>query len=285
MAEFSIFGNLFLLFVNICFFIFSVQLFMDGSKSDLKKKLLNTSITIYLATIIHDLSLVVFAINDFFFQHVAFLLLIIGVEIYTVIYIDEVIKRLARAENKLYNATIKLQKINKLEALGLIHTQTTHEMKNIMHSIDAWAQSLKFPNRNSSRAIEGINRSIYHLNDIITEIQHFSKNDKNRSIISIEEMIGKLEFFSQKVLLKYNVTFTIEKSEDSLTILCNVTQIIQALLNLIINSCEAISDSENSWIKISFDKEDTFLRIRITDSGNARIIFKENYFSTPLRLN
>ena len=72
-------------------------------------------------------------------------------------------------------------------------------------------------------------------------------------------MIGKLRFFSQKVLLKYNVSFTIEKSEDSLSILCNVTQIIQALLNLIINSCEAISDSENSWIKISFDKEDTFL--------------------------
>ena len=280
MAEFSAFGNSFLLFVNICFFIFGIQLLRGGSKSDFKKKILNISIIVYLFSIIHDLSLVVFKVDDFFYQHFAFLILIVGVEIYTVLQIDEVMKRLVTAEDKLHTATLKLHKGNKLETLGLIHSQTTHEMKNIMYSIDGWAQILLKTDSKSSKALNAISKSVYHLNEIISEIQGFSKTDTVRSEIQMTELLEKLNFFAQKILLNNDVELLIDCKSEELWLNCNKTQMIQALLNLILNSCEAIANNEDRWIRLSARSMEDSIEIRIMDSGIRPANFSENSFSS-----
>lgn len=68
---------------------------------------------------------------------------------------------------------------------------------------------------------------------------------------------------------------------------CRSSQISQVLLNLLVNSFEAIQETRYAWIRISFEEKPTTIRIRVTDSGTGiqeqvRAKMMEPFFTTKV---
>lgn len=68
---------------------------------------------------------------------------------------------------------------------------------------------------------------------------------------------------------------------------CRSSQISQVILNLLVNSFEAVQETRYAWTRISFEEGATTIRLRVTDSGNGiqeqvRIRMMEPFFTTKL---
>lgn len=96
-----------------------------------------------------------------------------------------------------------------------------------------------------------------------------TQNSKKENI-KVESILQNATDLLDDIFKTNQITCTIN-CDKNIEILCHPEQIIQIFINLIKNSCEAISSQEmtEKWINIDVSNKNNMIEISFTDSGNG----------------
>lgn len=169
--------------------------------------------------------------------------------------------------------------LGKLAELGEMASSVAHEInnplaiisgtfaickKNIVSKIGA--DDANF-NKHADTIEKGINRVI----KIVRSFQEFSRKGNNDSS-SLNDCTTSLIFENCLNLISEKLKIagvTLETSIEESHVFCDLGQIEQVLINLIINSSYEVKNHNDKWIRVASKVEGDFVEFSVTDSGNG----------------
>ena len=187
--------------------------------------------------------------------------------------------------------TLQVEKFNVLEKLKESHLQlafdariasmftiaggVAHEINNPLGIIIARLQSLQrkinSDSFNKDQATDVIQKTIktsYRIAKIVTGLKALANpsDDYPIATVTIKEIIQETLIAFGEDYKKMDISLIVDDIPDA-SITCKKIQIQQIILNLLENACDAISDVEEKWIRISFLNERDRISMAIHDSG------------------
>jgi len=169
----------------------------------------------------------------------------------------------------------KVRKTEGFVAVGKIAASIAHEIRNPLSSIKGFAQyfKLRFKAKKDAAYADIMIKEIDRLNRVITELLDYAKpTELNLKKQRLEDIIS----YSIKLLesdIKGKGINIKEEHEDNLpSVLIDKDQMTQAVLNILLNSIEAVD--KNGEIMIDVKRVNDGMQLSISDNGKG--ISKEN---------
>ncbi|KQU27145.1 hypothetical protein ASG65_00820 [Bacillus sp. Leaf13] len=182
----------------------------------------------------------------------------------------------------------KLVTQEKLHALGQLVAGVAHEIRNPLTSIKTFIDLLpsKYENPQFRQVLmEHLPTEVNRLNAIVTDLIDYARpRPPNIRNYYAHELISLLAF--HKVTMeKKQINFEQTIDED-LVFYIDLQQIHQVLLNLVLNSIQAVEETEHKTIKITIDKmNEKTGRIIIADTGKGMKQEEQNHIFEPFFTN
>ncbi|MFC4320037.1 sensor histidine kinase [Litchfieldia salsa] len=195
----------------------------------------------------------------------------IGVIIFTSIIIFSFVK-LNNLMTINYNLLSERQK--KLDFLGDVSASLVHEVKNNLQIIKAYSQMLPESTplpKDSEHMVKMIQLATKQLEDLtFNYTDYLNKKSINFKNVDLNEIISESMTIVNEIINERRVGINFEKKYKPLIVYANSTYLKQVFINLIKNSCEAITDeNESRKIDISTDIVGEKIIIDISDSGHG----------------
>lgn len=201
----------------------------------------------------------------------------------------------------------QLRQSQKMEGIGTLAGGIAHDFNNLLGIILGYATILESPNIEVERrlqSVETIKRAVQRGADLVRQLLTFArKSEPTFGLVNINDLIEELgKMLSQTFPRTIDIRLRLEKSVPSIT--ADATQIHQALLNLCLNSRDAMIDQNeenpkkgtltisSSLISSKQMKEkfpdaenNDFLAVQVADTGigmdeNTRKRIFEPFFTT-----
>jgi two-component system NtrC family sensor kinase len=177
---------------------------------------------------------------------------------------------------ELENQTLKNINSSRLAAVGELASGIAHEINNPLAVISGQVMKIK-RNINTkedsvvSASLEKINQMISRIVKIINGLKIVSRDGKSDPLIdfSVVKMIDEINAVIEDKIKSANITLLITIDPTITNAYGREVQISQVLVNLINNSVDAISTSDERWIKLAVIDSGDYLRFEITDSGRG----------------
>lgn len=159
---------------------------------------------------------------------------------------------------------------DKLESLGLLVSSIAHEIRNPLTAIKSYIDILpvKYDNpRFRDKITEQLPIEINRLNDLLTDLLEYSKPKKFKKEVwnlkdKLKEALGFLDSNIRKKNIKVNLNI-----DDDINIYSDRYQIRQVIINIILNSIDALD--ENGSINIYSKVFDNSIVLSIEDNGKG----------------
>ncbi len=153
--------------------------------------------------------------------------------------------------------------------IGQLTTSIAHEIRNPLSAASMSIQDLLKSvsvSGNDKRRIEILGKEIARLDRIVTEMLDFAKPMKyDFEPVSIQSVIHScLDVLETKIGEK-NITIGIKPAEIAPTLLLDREKMVQALINVLLNSIEAVGPGGE--VTVSAEEVGGFLRMEILDNG------------------
>lgn len=182
-----------------------------------------------------------------------------------------------------------LKKLNEIEALatiGQISTEILHEINNLLTVIHGYTQLLLQEISSQEltlKYITTIQNEIKRCKNISKSIMELTKPTGEKEDININEVISKVVDFLKESKICKNIKFIVSLDNSPIIIKGNPNHFHQAILNIILNSIQAIE--KEGQIEINTKKLKELAIIEIKDNGKGippELIekIKEPFFST-----
>src|SRR3989339_503807 len=165
----------------------------------------------------------------------------------------------------------------KLKALGEMAGGIAHEINNPLTiinghiiAIDKIIQKGDLKNIQDIRDHIGlIKKMITRVSSIITNMKKLTRNCEkdSRILVTCKEIIESVQSVCCQKFVNTKIDFDIEAITEELKVFSIGTQLHQALMNIVFNAYDAVSDGPNKWIKIKCIQAEGFANIIITNSG------------------
>lgn len=175
------------------------------------------------------------------------------------------------------NLEAQLYQNSKLAALGEMASGVAHEINNplsiIIGKASLLTDQINKPTWNREKIIqdiEKIEKTSLRISKIIKGLTAFSRNSEQDSyaVVPVKQVIeDTLSLVNEK--FKYRGIDVIVDCPTELALECNATQIGQVLMNLLINSYDAIKRFEKKWIKLEVKSNGSRVTILVSDSGDG----------------
>ena len=183
-----------------------------------------------------------------------------------------------RAEGKLHEAQAELAHVTRLITMGELAVSIAHEVNQPLMAIVTnaatclrWLEDGRADIDQARQAAERIVRDGHRAGEVVASIRSMARKspplikrmDLNKAIREMLELI-KAE------VSRAGIEPTLEFSHDNLEVLGDRTQLQQIVLNLIMNSIEAVTEGPNEAptldIRVSAGEEG-FAEVRVSDNG------------------
>ena len=180
---------------------------------------------------------------------------------------------------KLKNTQTTLVETSRLAALGEMAGGIAHEINTPLGVIVLRAGQIKRILENTPDSIDKVMEYselivsvCKRIESIIKGLRHFARSADNDPFIEykISQIVQETIIFCAARLENHEIEIIIDKVSEDLQVYCRPVQISQVLLNLLSNSQHAVSQSAGKkWIHISFQEEENFVNLTLTDSGQG----------------
>jgi signal transduction histidine kinase len=193
------------------------------------------------------------------------------------------------SEEMIAKLSIKAIQTTKMASLGEMSAGMAHEINNplmIIHATTAILPSLIDNPTKLKEKLESINKASNRIAKIVASLKKYSRSNElsPRDVVTFENIIREAISLTETHRLKNHIQLRFDSSTPA-KISCNEIEIEQICINLIQNAIYAISELSQKWINISLTEQDSYLILRIVDSGagipesiQARIF--EPFFTT-----
>lgn len=154
--------------------------------------------------------------------------------------------------------------------MGELLNTLRHELSNPLFGIDLSHNLLKdqTDDFDVKDTLEHISNSVKRSQAIIQEFSNLYQEDDKLSLISLKNLISETITLTKSESRSHRVIFDMN---NDIVIMSNGTLLSQVIFNLLINSCQALTNDhvENSMIKLSVKEYDEYINIDIIDNGNG----------------
>jgi len=186
---------------------------------------------------------------------------------------------------------------SKMSALGEMAGGMAHEINNPLTIISGHAARIGMllkgtdngdRNARVESAVAGIGKGVERISTIIRGLQMFSRDGSADPLepCDLRQVVRDSLGLCQELFFNLSISLRYVAPLEPMMVQCRPTQISQILLNLLNNAKDAIRDLQGDrWIEIDLERMDSWIRIRVLDSGpgvpeDLRYRIFEPFFST-----
>lgn len=166
-----------------------------------------------------------------------------------------------------------VRRSEKLAAIGKLAAGIAHEIRNPLSSIRGFTQFLgrgfkpESPEKKYSNIII---KEVDRINRVVTDLIGFAKPlDPNKQETDVEQLLRHTIDLVQSDALSRHVTLKHAVGKDLMPVYLDESQITQALLNLLLNSLQAVEDKGCIQVDVKMNKDKTRLLISVEDDGQG----------------
>jgi len=188
---------------------------------------------------------------------------------------------------------------SKHAAMGEMISMIAHQWRQPLQAVSILVQKLaltkmiddEITDELLDSVVDDVSKQLQYMSKTIDDFRDFFKPNRSKEQIDISIVLNKsLDFLGY--LLKANSIKLNMKNDMQIKVFVYVNEIVQAIINIIKNSCDALNekDIEEKIINISTSKEDNYIIITIEDNAggipdNVKGRIFEPYFSTKTNKN
>jgi len=164
----------------------------------------------------------------------------------------------------------QIQRKDKLESLGRLTANIAHEIRNPLTSIKTYVELIPKKLHNEAfqkQIVQDVPQVIERLNDLITELLEFAKpRVPNKEVFVLEKPILEVMSLIEGELHKNGIKIETQLVENC-TVKLDSQQFKQIMINLVINSIEAVKTAEKPRVVIRTVKQEDFIIVEVIDNG------------------
>lgn len=170
----------------------------------------------------------------------------------------------------------KMASHSKMSLLGELSSGVAHEINNPLMALSGQATKALYyieePHLNLLEAQTSLTKVLNHvkrISKIVRGLRQFSRNDDQDpfSIANVSDIVEDALEVSNPILSKNQIE--LKSKVENAEIQCRPGQLVQVLVNLIQNACDAIAETENPWVKLDVTTSESDVTIIVTDCGKG----------------
>ncbi|MFZ2445303.1 MAG: ATP-binding protein [Syntrophobacteraceae bacterium] len=179
----------------------------------------------------------------------------------------------------------RLQQTERLKALGTLAAGIAHEIRNPLATINFNTQMLQRElelNPAQEEMLEDVFQQIRKMDRIIQQVLHFARPREPQFLPQrLNEVVRHCLDMAKMYLQKAQVEVVTRLSEGLPSLVMDFNQICQVVMNLIINSIEAMPDGGRLRIETARQEDPPVLVLQISDTGGGILEEDKNRIFDP----
>lgn len=195
--------------------------------------------------------------------------------------------RFKKMLNKTKEQELQLLQSAKMASLGQMAVNIAHEIQTPLASINMDAAKIILSAQKGhidgiTSSAKEITKTVFQLANIVRALKTIAREGPTDQMetVTVDSIIHGALYLCKEKFTNHGVVINVSVPPQY-RIFCYPTQMIQALLNLLNNSYDAVEGLQDKWVSINCIENQEHIEISITDSGRGIPLAIRDKIMTP----